>query len=155
MIYKHTFRWSEPKFDDASLVKLYNDWIEYVKITVPKDQLLIFNVKQGWRPLCDFLNLPGLLISFFLQKLQCIKFSILVPDGSFPRLNDSKSLKWKMKTMDIIGAISTIAVYGSLIIAIIGFSNGDFNLILSSVYVCVGTIIAGILAFVAGTKLAG
>ena len=152
MIYKHTFRWSEPKFDDASLVKLYNDWIAYVKITVPKDQLLIFNVKQGWKPLCEFLNLPGFLIYFFGNVS---KFPILVPDGSFPRLNDSKSLKWKMKTMDIIGAISTVIIYGSLITAVIGFSNGHFNLILNSFYVCVGTIIAGILGFVVGTKLAG
>ena len=48
-----------PKFDDASLVNLYNAQIEHVKKVVPKDQLLIFNVKQGWKPLCDFLNLPG------------------------------------------------------------------------------------------------
>jgi len=67
MAFKYTFRWSEPKFDDTSLVKLYNDWIEYVKRTVPKDQLLIFNVKQGWKPLCDFLDLPGTTLSEILN----------------------------------------------------------------------------------------
>ena len=26
--------------------------------TVPKDRLLVWNLKDGWKPLCDFLNLP-------------------------------------------------------------------------------------------------
>ena len=30
-----------------------------VKETVPPEKLLIFNVKQGWEPLCNFLNLPS------------------------------------------------------------------------------------------------
>ncbi len=38
--------------------KLYNQWVEDVKATVPKERLLIFNVKQGWKPLCDFLEVP-------------------------------------------------------------------------------------------------
>jgi hypothetical protein len=36
-------------------VELYNQWLEEVKQTVAKDRLLIFNVKQGWKPLCEFL----------------------------------------------------------------------------------------------------
>ena len=39
-------------------IKFYEEWVEDVKRTVPKERLLIFNVKQGWRPLCDFLELP-------------------------------------------------------------------------------------------------
>jgi len=38
--------------------RFYNQWIEEVKATVPKERLLIFNVKQGWKPLCDFLEVP-------------------------------------------------------------------------------------------------
>lgn len=40
-----------------------------VRQSIPADQLLIFEVKQGWEPLCDFLDVP-------------------VPDGDFPRTND-------------------------------------------------------------------
>ena len=29
-----------------------------IKETVPKDRLLVWNLKDGWKPLCDFLNLP-------------------------------------------------------------------------------------------------
>jgi len=39
-----------------------------VKALVPRDQLLVFNVKQGWKPLCEFLGVD-------------------VPDVPFPRLN--------------------------------------------------------------------
>ena len=56
--------------------RFYNQWNEEVKATVPKERLLIFNVKEGWKPLCDFLDLP-------------------VPaDGhSFPHVNDTKNFK--------------------------------------------------------------
>lgn len=40
-----------------------------VRATIPAEQLLVFQVKEGWQPLCDFLGLP-------------------VPDGPFPRTND-------------------------------------------------------------------
>ena len=30
----------------------------YVKNTVPKEDLLIWQVKDGWKPLCDFLKKP-------------------------------------------------------------------------------------------------
>jgi len=36
---------------------------------VPSDRLLVFNVKEGWTPLCKFLNKP-------------------IPPSSFPRVND-------------------------------------------------------------------
>lgn len=34
----------------------YRMHTEYVKSVVPKEDLLIWNVKQGWAPLCDFLG---------------------------------------------------------------------------------------------------
>ena len=54
-------------------VKFYNDWVDEVKKTVPKERLLIFSVKQGWEPLCQFLNLPQ-------------------PSVPFPKSNDSGSI---------------------------------------------------------------
>lgn len=40
-----------------------------VRAAIPAGQLLIFEVKQGWGPLCEFLDVP-------------------VPDEDFPRTND-------------------------------------------------------------------
>lgn len=34
----------------------YRAHVEYVKTVVPKENLLIWNVKQGWSPLCKFLD---------------------------------------------------------------------------------------------------
>ena len=42
---------------------------EAVKATIPTDQLLVYEVRQGWGPLCEFLNVPA-------------------PDEPFPRTND-------------------------------------------------------------------
>jgi hypothetical protein len=42
---------------------------EAVKATIPADQLFVYQVKEGWGPLCSFLNLPE-------------------PAEAFPRTND-------------------------------------------------------------------
>ena len=38
--------------------QFYEDWNEWVISKVPKEQLLVFNAKQGWKPLCEFLGKP-------------------------------------------------------------------------------------------------
>jgi hypothetical protein len=38
--------------DREYLISYYNRWMEEVKSRVPEKQLLVFNVKQGWEPLC-------------------------------------------------------------------------------------------------------
>ena len=54
--------WDHPllfrgRFDDAAFAQqAYLEWSEHVKATVPPDRLLMFNVKQGWGPLCQFLG---------------------------------------------------------------------------------------------------
>lgn len=55
--------------NETAAQQVYVDWIEQVRRTVPAGQLLVFNVKEGWEPLCDFLNVP-------------------VPAQPFPRSND-------------------------------------------------------------------
>lgn len=59
---------------DTDLVGVYNTWVEKVKATVPADKLLLFNVKEGWGPLCAFLGVP-------------------VPTKPFPRGNDAGAFK--------------------------------------------------------------
>jgi hypothetical protein len=49
----------EGKFEDkAYAINKFNWHIEDVKQTIPKNQLLIFEAKDGWQPLCEFLNKP-------------------------------------------------------------------------------------------------
>lgn len=50
------------------VIRRYNLHNENVLRTVPKEKLLVFNAKEGWEPLCDFLGVP-------------------VPDVPFPESN--------------------------------------------------------------------
>lgn len=57
------------RFDDRSFaIDTYERHNQTVIDTLPKDQLLTFNVAEGWKPLCDFLE-------------------VAVPDEPFPRSN--------------------------------------------------------------------
>ena len=55
--------------DLAGMMKAFSAHNDAVRKTVPEDQLLVFEVKDGWAPLCEFLDLP-------------------VPENPFPRTND-------------------------------------------------------------------
>lgn len=57
---------------------VYEKWNEEVKKNVPDERLLVFNVKEGWPPLCRFLQVP-------------------VPDAPFPRANDRESFNKRNK----------------------------------------------------------
>jgi hypothetical protein len=52
------------------LIAVYERHNAEVRAGVPADQLLVYEVKQGWEPLCAFLGVP-------------------VPDEPYPHLNDS------------------------------------------------------------------
>lgn len=68
LIWQNTFN---NRFEDkAYALSVFNDHIEAVKETVPAEKLLVYEVKEGWEPLCAFLGVP-------------------IPDKPFPRLNDS------------------------------------------------------------------
>jgi hypothetical protein len=52
----------------------HNDWVRSV---VPKEKLLEFQPGHGWEPLCKFLQKP-------------------VPEGEYPRLNDTAVMEQKL-----------------------------------------------------------
>ena len=61
-------------FSDRESTKLiYYEHIESVKKIIPTDKLLIYNVKEGWGPLCEFLDVE-------------------VPGIPFPRVNDTAEM---------------------------------------------------------------
>jgi hypothetical protein len=55
--------------DRDRLIEAFVAHNEAVKETIPASQLLVFEVKEGWGPLCEFLGVPA-------------------PDEPFPRTND-------------------------------------------------------------------
>ena len=58
-----------PGLGEDELVKAFIAHNQAVRATIPASQLLIYEVKQGWGPLCEFLDVPA-------------------PDEPFPRTND-------------------------------------------------------------------
>ncbi len=89
--------------DRAAAIELYNRHIEDVKAAVAPDRLLIFDVSEGWQPLCDFLG--GSL-------------AVPVPDEDFPRINDRATTK-KMIAGIILGAYVVLGVGALLLAAVI------------------------------------
>jgi len=59
---------------EEAAVQFWKDHVEEVKRVVPKDKLLVFEVKQGWGPLCSFLGCP-------------------VPSVQFPNVNDTSQIE--------------------------------------------------------------
>jgi hypothetical protein len=53
-----THGWRDMDDGDAWLAEQYERHNQHIKDNVPKDQLLVFNVKEGWGPLCALLGLP-------------------------------------------------------------------------------------------------
>lgn len=83
-----------PKYQE-NRVQYYEDWVAHVKRTVSKDRLLVFNVKQGWEPLCKFLN----------KK---------VPDFPFPNVNAKGSFQANTAKRRMTLYIALGLVYGPL-----------------------------------------
>ena len=92
---------SNPYDIKADLCQLYRDWYSKVVETVPAEKLLIFNVKQGWKPLCDFLGVP-------------------IPDKDFPKSNSTGEFQqWRrsMVNEDIKRIVKVMLVTGGIGIA--------------------------------------
>jgi hypothetical protein len=69
------------KFEDkAFALEVFHRHNEEVKRVVPAHRLLVYEVKQGWEPLCTFLNVP-------------------VPDAPFPKVNERADFKSKTKEL--------------------------------------------------------
>jgi len=58
-------------------VEYFNNWNHDKSLIIPKDKLLIFNVKEGWKPLCEFLGVP-------------------IPEKPFPNVNDTAAFKSRL-----------------------------------------------------------
>jgi len=81
--------------DKAHAIQIFNQHIEEVKRAVPSERLLIFEARQGWEPLCTFLNVP------------------IPANKPYPHVNDSVRMKRMLKYGPSIlsGALITISVF--------------------------------------------
>lgn len=79
------------RFEDrAHTEKVYNDHIAAVKAAIPPERLLVIEVKEGWEPLCKFLDHD-------------------VPDEPFPRVNDTAEFMKRIRFVKRLAYVPWIA----------------------------------------------
>jgi hypothetical protein len=82
------------RFEDRRhAIEVFERWNEEVKERVPPDKLLVYEVQEGWVPLCEFLGVG-------------------VPkDKPFPHLNDAESFqKMIRRRLALTVAVPTVAL---------------------------------------------
>ena len=65
---------------EETAVRFFTEWQEQVKKEIPPERLLVFEVKDGWEPLCQFLGIP-------------------VPQEPFPNANDTAEMQQSIRGM--------------------------------------------------------
>ena len=68
---------------EVEAVEVFNSHVEEVISVVPPERLLVFDVRDGWKPLCTFLNKP-------------------VPDIPFPNVNDTAMMRLSFNIIRIV-----------------------------------------------------
>jgi hypothetical protein len=88
------------RFEDRGYaIGVFKRWNEEVKSRVPAERLLVYEVKAGWEPLCDFLE-------------------VAAPDGRpFPHLNDAEAFRKMLRRRR---ALASAALIGGA--SLIGFA---------------------------------
>jgi hypothetical protein len=86
--------------EPAYAIQAFQRHVERVKAAVPAEDLLIYDVREGWAPLCRFLGVPA-------------------PDEPFPRLNDTadfakrvrltQAMSWVFLLAPIVAAAGLLA----------------------------------------------
>jgi hypothetical protein len=73
------------RFEDRSFaINIFNQHIEEVRKNIPADRLLIHSAKEGWEPICEFLQLP-------------------IPNTPYPRVNEAKDIKRMVILLKFLG----------------------------------------------------
>lgn len=89
--------------DDEQMIRGFIRWNEEVTRVVPTDRLLVFRVRDGWEPLCRFLNKP-------------------IPQEPFPHVNDRGEMQRRIaefrKRLILFVSSSTLVLGLSLALGI-------------------------------------
>lgn len=83
--------------DKANAMRVFEAHTEEVKRTIPADRLLVFDVREGWGPLCAFLGVP-------------------VPEEPFPRVNDAAEFQRRIRVANVASwmILFTPPLFGAL-----------------------------------------
>ena len=85
--------------DKGTAIQVFNERIETIKKMFPPERLLIHTSKDGWEPLCEFLDVG-------------------IPDTPYPWVNDSAKIKRAILVMKILQWLP-LAIFISISISLI------------------------------------
>jgi hypothetical protein len=86
--------------DRDHALRVFAEHNQAVRPTIPPERLLVFDVKQGWDPLCRFLGLP-------------------VPVGEpFPHVSDASSVQWELRERYRDGALRTGGIAAGVLLGL-------------------------------------
>ncbi|MES2644312.1 MAG: sulfotransferase family protein [Myxococcota bacterium] len=92
LIWRKTFG---GRFEDkAHAIRVYQEHIDAARRDVPPEKLLVFDVRDGWAPLCAFLGVP-------------------VPSRPFPHANDGVTARRAILAMNVMA-------WGVLLLPVVG-----------------------------------
>jgi hypothetical protein len=88
----------EGRFEDPQRAQqIFDEYTAKVRETVPPERLLVFDVREGWAPLCRFLGVP-------------------IPATPFPNVNDRASMLRHLRTLRWLTRVGPWLL-GALIVA--------------------------------------
>ena len=93
------------------LRKRYREHNHRVKALVPSEKLLVYNVKQGWKPLCDFLGCEVPTIAF---PHESIKSEIAEAPSSETR--SGRQIIWEIQRAVIVIFSVIVVIVGSIFV---------------------------------------
>jgi hypothetical protein len=79
--------WAGTNGEPAAMAEAMERWNQTVIDTVPAERLLVWNPKEGWEPLCQFLDVP-------------------VPEQPLPNVNDTENFQKNLIMAPAIAAIN-------------------------------------------------
>ncbi|NVB39172.1 sulfotransferase family protein [Pseudenhygromyxa sp. WMMC2535] len=68
-------------------ISVFEAHTEAVKRTIPAERLLVYEIRDGWEPLCEFLELP-------------------VPSEPMPRVNDREAMQKRLRIMKVVAHLA-------------------------------------------------
>lgn len=95
LIWQKTLQGQFPNRSEAE--RLFDAHIEEVKRLVSADRLLVMHVKEGWAPLCKFLD-------------------VSIPSIPFPNVNDAAEFKKRLILLDVIRSVPWVVGFLALLV---------------------------------------
>jgi hypothetical protein len=88
------------RFEDRQhAIRTFREWNRRVSEWVPADRLLVYEVTEGWGPLCRFLETP-------------------IPDTPFPHLNDAETFRRRIRRMQALSIAAAVFLTAALVAAV-------------------------------------